>query len=205
VAQAWSEYEGRQQQARTEEFFDQLTAELRALLEKFSDLNQRVTELADAAEVLELAVGAARRETEAVKRSQFSKIYSSFLSEPRGTTPDERINLIHHLEQLSMADLTVLRQFAQGPNRGDVLTRTTHGGWSPVGVDDPNPNWLREHGPLVHSLAKLESRGLIHEATINASFAHAGDAGSAFNRFRRRAWQITPIGLKLLKSIRFGG
>jgi len=182
-----------------------MAAQLRELQTTVGDLDKRAASFSDAAEVLELAVAAARRETEAVKRSQFSRIYSGFLSDPRGTTPDERIDLIHHLEQLSMADLTVLGHFAQGPNRGDFLTGTTHGGWSPVGVDDPNPNWLREFGPLVHSLAKLESRGLIHEATINAGFAHAGDAGSAFNRFRRRAWQITPMGLKLLKSMRFGG
>ena len=57
-----------------------------------------------------------------------------------------------------MTDLTVLRHFADRPRRGDELPGTTRGDWSSVGVDDPNPNWLREQGRPLFALGEAESR-----------------------------------------------
>ena len=52
------------------------------------------------------------------------------------------------------------------------------------------------------TVAKLVARGLIHDAVINAGFGYSGDASSSFNRFRSKAWTITPMGRKLLQAIK---
>lgn len=203
IAQAWSEYETINQSRRTESFFTELREHLQRLESHQADLSSRIASMPDAAELLERAVSAARRETNDAKRQVFSRLYSSFLGKPQATTPDERLDLIHHVEQLTEKDLSILAKFAQcgGTLRGDVLTGTVNSGWSSVGRREPDANWLQLHGETVHSIAKLESRSLIHRVTVNAGFFESGDSGSSFNVFRRKSWGITPIGSKLLAGI----
>ena len=203
IAQAWSEYEAINQNRRTESFFAELRAHLQRLESHQADLNSQITSMPDAAELLERAVSAARRETNDAKRQLFSRLYSNFLAKPQATTADERLDLIHHVEQLTEKDFSILAKFAQlgGTLRGDTLTGTVDPGWSPVGQREADANWLQLHGETVHSIAKLESRGLIHRVTVNAGFRYSGEAGSSFNLFREKSWSITPIGSKLLTGI----
>jgi len=206
VAQAWSEYEAFSQNKRTEAFFAELAEQLKRLEAQHADLKSKIASMPDAAELLEKSVTAAKRETNDVKRQVFSRLYGSFLAAPGLTTPDERTDLIHHVEQLTEADLTLLATFAQhgGTLRGDMATGTVNTGWSAVGQKEPDSAWLQKHGHIVHSIAKLEARGLIHRTVFNAGFQYSGEASSSFNIFREKAWQITPIGRKLLNSIKDG-
>jgi len=203
LAQAWSEYETFRQNQRVEAFFEQLREQMKHLESQNANLKSKITSMPDAAELLERSVAAAKRETCDAKRQMFSRLYTSFLDKPDSTTPDERLDLIHHVEQLTEKDFLVLEQFTrhEGTMRGDMLTRTVNPGWTPVGQREPDANWLQQHGDTVHSIAKLESRGLIHSAVLNAGFQYSGDAGSSFNRFREKAWSITPIGLKLFTGL----
>ena len=137
-----------------------------------------------------------------MKRRMFSRLYSHFLSQPGETSPDERHDIVHHVEQLSQSDLTLLDLFSRRrAMRGDELTNTVDPGWGKVGKEESDIDWLQRHGALVHSIAKLESRGLLLQTHLNAALSYAGDPGTSFNRFRGRAWQITPIGMKLAKSL----
>jgi hypothetical protein len=204
VAQAWSEYEAIRQKQRTEEFFDQLREHMVVLERQHSDLRQKIESMPDAAELVEIAAAAAKRETSEAKRAVYSRLYSNFLASPTETTPAERLDLIHHVEQLSDADLQLLHRFSGGNGilRGDMITDTVEAEWQTVGHTEPDPAWLALHGSTIHSLAKLVSRGLVYDAVVNDWFQSSGDQGSTFNRFRRRAWTITPIGRKLLQALR---
>lgn len=205
VAQAWSEYESIRQKQRTEEFFAQLQANIGALEQQHADLKQKIESMPDTAELMEISVAAAKRETSEAKRAVFSRLYSNFLASPSRTTPAERLDLVHHVEQLNDADIGLLQRFAAGAGilRGDMITGTTMPEWETVGGPrERDSAWLDRHGPVVHSLAKLDARGLVHDAMLNAgSFSRVGMPNS-FDRFRGRAWTITPMGKKLLDALR---
>lgn len=204
VAQAWSEYDSHVQNKRTETFFEELAAHLKKLQSEVTDMRSKILDMPDAAELLERAVAASKRETNDLKRQVYSRLYSSFLASPKDTTPDERLDLLHHIEQLTHADLQLLRRFIsqhEGLMRGDMITNSVDPGWSRVGDRTQDHSWLDQHGATVHSIAKLEARGLIMESTMNAGFAYSGESGSPFNIFRQKAWRITPIGVKLFRAL----
>jgi hypothetical protein len=205
VAQAWSEYESIWQKQRTEEFFAQLRENIEALEQQHSDLKQKIESMPDAAELMEISVAAAKRETSEVKRAVFSRIYSNFLASPSRTSPADRLDLIHHVEQLNSTDIGLLQRFAasSGLLRGDMITGTTMPEWETVGGPRERESaWLDRHGPVVHSLAKLEARGLLHDAMLNDGSFSRGSMPNSFDRFRGRAWTITPMGKKLLEALR---
>jgi hypothetical protein len=204
VAQAWSEYDAIRQKQRTEEFFNQLREHMAALETQNYDLRQKIESMSDAAELMEIAVAASKREVSEAKRAVYSLLYSNFLASPTETTTAERLDLIHHVEQLNDADLQLLHRFSRGNGilRGDMITGTTMPAWEQVGGPrESDSAWLEQHGPVVHSLAKLQARGLIHEAMLNAVFS-GGSTPNSLDRFRSRAWTITPMGRKLLQSLR---
>ena len=205
VVQAYSEYDSYRQTKRVEDFFANLGEELRKLREAHEELARNVQKLPDAAELLERCVDAARRESSDSKRVVYSRMYCSFIASPTNTTEDERINLIQEIEQLTETDLEVLSTFARnrGVMRGDTITNTVGGDWSQV-HNQADSEWLNKHGQTVHSIAKLVGRGLLAETEFNASFGYVGDPGSFANRFRKRAWTLTPIAHKLLQSISWG-
>jgi hypothetical protein len=203
VAQAWSEYESFRQNKRIEDFFSELRIQLESLEASHADLKGKIASMPDVAELLERTVALAKRETSEAKRQSFSRLYSSFLAAPDKTNPDERIDLIHHVEQLTEADLRLLAEFSKhgGTLRGDIITNTVSPGWTAIGQKQPDASWLQDHGHVVHSISKLEARGLIRQASFNAGFQSSGEPGSSFNMFRRKAWHIAPIGVKLLKGL----
>lgn len=207
IAQAWSEYDTHKQNERVEEYFRNLGARLEALSAQVGDLKDRIESMPDAAELLERTVEAAIRETSPTKRAVYSLIYSNFIAAPAATSADDRIDILNHVEHLTDTDLNVLRRFAQhGTQRGDMLTNSVNPGFAPVGAQrEPDNAWLNTHGNLVHSLTKLTSRGLIMDAVFNAGIQFAGDSGSGFNRFRQKAWQITPMGIKVIRALTTNG
>lgn len=203
VAQAWSEYESHAQNKRTEEYFYQIRQDLLQLQLTCADLQNRIASMPDVAELLERTVAAAKKETSDAKRRMFSRLYTHYLAKPNETSPEERLDIIYHVEQLSEADITLLRSFYTngGVMRGDMVTGTVAPGWAAVRQKESDTDWLQKHGPAVHSLSKLESRGLLLRTHLNAGFSYAGDSSSPFNRFRKQAWQITPIGIKILQAL----
>lgn len=203
IAQAWSEFEAHAQNKRINEFFDHLAKVLEDLQKRHSDLRDRVARMPDAAELLERAVAAAKRETSNAKRMCYPRIYAHFIENPDQTTPDERLDIIFHVEQLSEVDINLLAKFRSGSGvmRGDMLTDTVHPAGMTFSRTDNEKDWLATYGHIVHSLAKLEARGLLMETQMNAIFSWAGNSAAPFNRFREKAWRITPIGLRLLSSL----
>lgn len=205
VAQAWSEYEAIRQKQRTEEFFDQLREHIGTLERQQSDLRQKIESMPDAAELMEIAVAAAKRETSETKRAVYSRLYCNFLASPSLTTSAERLDLIHHVEQLNDADISLLQRFTacSGILRGDMITGTTMPEWETIGGPrERDSAWLDRHGPVVHSLVKLDARGLVNEAMLNAASISGGGMPNSFDRFRSKAWTITPMGQKLLQALR---
>lgn len=204
LSQAWSDYENYKQNERVEEFFEHLTTRLTAVERQMTDLAERVKRLPDAAELLEEIVEGVKRETQSEKRDWYVSALTYFMREPTETTRDERRSIIEDLETLTLQDLSYLLKFSQGTLRGDALTDSNFPGFSTVGMPGSTEDvkWDRILGPAVNSLAKLESRGLVVQTAINAMFGWSGDGDAWYNRFRGRAWRLTPIGAKFLKAAR---
>ena len=203
IAQAWSEYETHKQNERVEEYFQALAQRLKDLGDRVDTLQRHIAQMPDAAELLERTVEAAVREVSSSKRSVYPIVYMNFLLAQDQTTPDERTSILDHIEHLTATDLNVLSKFGQQRALGgEVLTNSVDPGWGAVGgPKEPDDKWLQQHGDLVHSVTKLTSRGVITETYLNRGMATSGESASSFNRFRRKAWCITPIGRKLLDSL----
>lgn len=134
------------------------------------------------------------------KRDWYVGALTYFICDPTATTRDERQSIIDDLDTLTLQDLAYLLKFSGGALRGDAAS----GGWDVPWVGIPgsaeDKKWERILGPAINSLAKLENRGLIVQTAINAMFGWSGDADAWYNRFRGKAWRLTPIGAKFLKA-----
>ena len=203
LAAAWSEYDGIKQSERTNAFFKEVTDQLRRLQSSQANLSQKVAALPGKAELFERCIEAAKAEPNDAKRPSFSKLYVSFLTAPSTTSLDERLDMISHLEQLNESDLAVLEKFAHhnGVMRGDMVTATVRPSMNMIN-SQPQTHWLEKYGDKVHSLAKLEARGLLIRTQYNAHFGYEGEPNSDFNLFRERAWRMTPIAMKLLTALK---
>lgn len=203
ISQAWSEYETFTQNRRVDEFFTRLGSRLSIVESQIGDLSARIRQLGDAAELLEEIVEGVKRETQTDKRQSYVNTFIYFVKDPGKTNRDERRSIIADLDVLTSQDFGYLSKFTAGNWRGDMITDTGIYGFSPTGEGhEADKEWERILGPAIHSLAKLEARGLIVRTTINASFSMSGPGDAWYNQFRRKAWQLTPMGAKLLEAIR---
>jgi hypothetical protein len=202
-AQAWSEYETFHQNKRVSEFFAQFTKRMATMEMQHIDLKDRVATLEDRSELLEDIVSRVKREPEASKREYFVNVLCYFALEPGATTRDERQSIIDDVDSLTVQDVDYLGKFSSGALRGDIITSTTFPGFSIDQVigKTVEEKWDRILGPAIHSLAKLEGRGLIVPATVNAMIGFEGPADTWNNQFRRKAWRITSTGSKVLRAI----
>ena len=214
-ATIWSEYDTFKQEKRVNEFMTTTFKRLNMLEDNSAFLNDTVRKIPDVAETMERCVEASIKEVDENKRKIFSDFYCSFIENPNSSTPEERLNIIFQLEQLTIYDINLLHKFGRSnsPLRGDILTDSVHGAELPLmcgpqeEVDrirkmDPEDYFIETHSQLMHSVIKLESRGLITRSTRqNGIFQANGDMGSDVNQFRQRSWKISPIGYKLLISI----
>jgi hypothetical protein len=202
-AQAWSEYEAHRQKERIEEFFRSFGNRMKSLEAQVSDLGEHVKQLTDAPELLEEIVENVRGETQDPKRQFYVNMLVSFVREPTATSRDERRSIIQDLDILTLQDLDYLQKFQNGVLRGDWVTATGF-----AEFEDASQRGMVEAkyekllGPAIHSLAKLQARGLITRTAVNAMFGWSGDANAWYNRFRNEAWRMMPIGEKLLRSIK---
>lgn len=206
LAQAWSEYESYRQNERVEQFFEQLTVQIASLERDFGDLKEQVGKLPDVAELIEALVDGVKRETQADKRPMFANALAYFMREPTETSIDERRSIIADLEILTLQDIHYLQKFVGGTVlRGDWLSDSVFPSWATVpasgGPDFEDDKWDGILGPAINSLAKIESRGLLIQTAVNATFGYSGTADTWYNRFRAKAWRLTPIGAKLLAAI----
>ncbi|HKP04991.1 MAG TPA: hypothetical protein VJU77_16685 [Chthoniobacterales bacterium] len=205
-SQAWNEYETYSQSARVDEFFDRLTARVAAMEQGVAELAANVKKLPDAAELLEDIVRRVKREPEDGKRHYYVNVLTSFIAQPESTTRDERQTIIDDLDTLTAQDITYLQKFAAGAQRGDWISSTEDTGFEDVGLGTGKEDmkWDAMLGPAINSVAKLEARGLITQASINAMFSLTGPGDAWYNRFRSKAWRMTPIGGKLLRALNSG-
>lgn len=201
-SQAWSEYEAHRQNQRVDEFFNAFGVRMVAVEAQIEDLSAHVQQLGDASELLEEIVDSVKRETQAEKRGFYVNALVNFVREPKATTRDERRSIIENLDTLTIEDLSYLSRFMGGALRGDMVSETSFAQPSSDSQRDAlEKEYEKVLGPAIHSLAKLEGRGLIVQTEVNAMYGSTGDESAWYNRFRRRAWRITPIGEKALRSI----
>jgi hypothetical protein len=203
VAQAWSEFEGYQRNARIEEFFAQFRTRLEALESDASTIKELIKRMEDFPRLLEDTVDAVRRESDDRKREVYPIFLVNLILQSETIAPDERSFLLETLDSLTEHDLNVLRQFeASGRSRGDILTQTAWGEFAPVGVQSPfNTRYERVLAPFMISTAKLEARGIIFPVPDHGAFSYSGTGGEWYDTYRQRAWKLMPVGRDLLKTL----
>jgi hypothetical protein len=202
-AQAWSEFEGYQRNARIDAFFAGLGRRLEALEADASAIKERIKRMEDFPRLLEDTVDAVRRESDDRKREVYPIFFLNLILQSETISSDERSFLLETLDSLTEHDLTVLRQFEEtGLSRGDILTQTTRGEFAPVGVQSPfNAKYERLLAPFMISTAKLEARGIIFTVPNPGGFSFTGSGGEWYDIYRQRSWKIMPVGRDLLKML----
>lgn len=203
ISNAWSEYETHRQNQRIEEFFRNFAEKLRAIEAEQGDLKEKIAQLPDAPDLLDRIVDLVKREPVDQKRQRYVAALGAFASAPSATTHDDRLSIIEAIESLTEQDLRFLGMFQHKEKlRGDMISGTTNAGWSTIGNDQAlSQRYEPQLGPAIHSLAKLEGRGLLTPDEMNASFSSTGDSTAWYNQFRQKTWRITPMGKKLLQAI----
>jgi hypothetical protein len=204
ISNAWSEYETHRQNQRIEEFFQRFAERMKAIETEHGDLKERVAQLSDAPELLDRIADLVKREPVDQKRQRYVVALGAFVFSPAGTSHDERLSIIEAIESLTEQDLRFLEMFQQSEKlRGDMISGTTNAGWSTGGNDQAlSQRYEVQLGPAIHSLAKLEGRGLLTPDELNAWFSSTGDSSAWYNQFRQKTWRITPMGKKMLQTIR---
>ena len=203
AAQAWSEFDSIQRNARIEEFFAQVNARLRALESNSATIKDRIERMPDFPRLLEDTVDAVRRESDDRKRLVYPTFFINLILQSPTLPPDERSFLLETLNTLTEHDLGILRQFQQGGwNRGDILTNTSQGDWVPVGVQNPlNDKYEKLLAPVMISTAKLEARGIILPGPNRHEFTFAGTGDEWYDIYRQRTWKLMPVGRDLLGTL----
>ena len=203
AAQAWSEFDSIQRNARIEEFFAQVNARLRALESNSATIKDRIERMTDFPRLLEDTVDAVRRESDDRKRLVYPTFFINLMLQSPTLPPDERSFLLETLNTLTEHDLGILRQFQQGGwNRGDILTNTSQGDWVPVGVQNPlNDKYEKLLAPVMISTAKLEARGIILPVPNRHEFTFAGTGDEWYDIYRQRTWKLMPVGRDLLGTL----
>jgi hypothetical protein len=203
AAQAWSEFDNIQRNARIEEFFAQVNARLGALESDSAIIRDRIKQMPDFPRLLEDTVDAVRRESDERKRMVYPSFFINLILQSRTLPPDERSFLLETLESLTEHDLAILRQFQQnGWSRGDILTNTSQGDWAPAGVQNPlNDKYEELLAPAMISTAKLEARGIILPVPNRHGFSFAGVGGEWYDIYRQRTWKLMPVGRHLVDAL----
>ena len=203
AAQAWSEFDSIQRNARIEEYFAQVNARWRALESNSATIKDRIERMPDFPRLLEDTVDAVRRESDDRKRLVYPTFFINLMLQSPTLPPDERSFLLETLNTLTEHDLGILRQFQQGGwNRGDILTNTSQGDWAPVGVQNPlNDKYEKLLAPVMISTAKLEARGIILPVPNRHEFTFAGTGDEWYDIYRQRTWKLMPVGRDLLGTL----
>ena len=201
-AQVWSEWDNRESRRRIEEFINNICFRLIEVETEAERIKQRVAALPDFPKLLEDAIHAVERESDARKRALFPALFLHLIGDLE-LTADERSYALETLDWLTLADIEVLRAFSpQGYNQGDCLTNSMQGAWSSVGDEKAlEAEYQEKLGPCMVSTAKLESRGLILEVPRMSEFHQSGSGTTWYNTYRHKAWKLMPIGRHLLRLI----
>lgn len=196
LGQAWSEYESHQRDQRTEEFFQNLKTQISGLEDKLKLVVEHIKTSGELPALLERTIEKVQREPSQSKRRLFAVALSMSLASGSAQTFDSKLSVIETLDGLTEFDLNTLKSLSSGRRMrvNELVPR------SPFYLDEEG---LGERiSPLVVSLSKLESRGLIGETVpVNLAFDHPGEASHWANRWRRKTYEILPFGKKVLESI----
>lgn len=196
LAQVWNEYDSYVQSKRIEEFFRVFQRAVQSLQERLNLVECHLTKVNDFAELLERSIEKIQREPSETKRRLFAWALANGLAAASSQTFDIKASVIETLDTLIESDLDKLRAFSSGRRmQVDQLLSD-----SQFYRDEEA---LGEAGwPLIVSLSKLESRGLIGETVpVNRGFNYPGEATHWINRWRRKTFELTPFGKVLLESI----
>ena len=203
IAQAWSEYESVQRNARTDKFFGDAAKRMDAIEGGQSIIEKRVKHMEDFTRLLEDTVDAVRRESDDKKRQVYPVFFVNLILHSETVPPDERRFLLDTLDYLTEHDLAVLRKFEEtGVSGGGAISNTTGGEWASAhGRDVLSPKYEKVLTPFLISTAKLEARGIIFTVPNPGGFTQVGVGGEWYNLYRGQTWRLMPVGRDLLKML----
>ena len=192
LAQAWSEWESIIRDQRIEEFFSNVNSQLASLHEKLKPIEAS----SEFPALIERIVEKIQREPSASKRRLFAIVFLRSLLKGSGQHFDEKLSVIEVLDSLTESDLKILGAFSLGRRtQVDEIVPTSSFSRDEEGLG-------QAISPLVVSLSKLESRGLIGETvTLNRAFDYPDEASHWANRWRRKTYEILPFGKTVLESL----
>jgi hypothetical protein len=203
IAQAWSECESFQRNARINKFFAEFAKRIEALEGEQSVIKERIKHMEDFTRLLEDIVDVVRRESNDRKRELYPTFFVNLILHSLVISPDERSFLLDTLDYLTEQDLAVLRKFEKtGMSRGDAISDTTSGEWAALGDKDAlSAKYEKVLTPFLISTAKLEARGIIFPVPNPGGFSYVGTGGDWYNLYRGRAWRLMPVGRDLLNTL----
>jgi len=204
AAQAWSEYEGIQRNARVDGFFTELGTRVRSLEELFPEIVSKIRAMHDFARLLEDTVCAIQRESNERKRAMYPGFFLNLILQSDRLPENDRQFLIESLDTLTGADFSLLQKFRGNAwVTGEVLSDTVGVQWGSVGPSNPvHKQYEDTLQPVMISTAKLEARGIIVQQTAPMTFD--GGPSEWYMQYRSRAWMLMPMGkalLELLESV----
>jgi len=190
IAQLWNEYESYRSITRIEELISQLASMLDAVRSRFVRLEDRVSQVPDFPELLEIAAEKVRREHDARKREAFAHLLVQFLVSDERTSHDSRITLLEALDSLNETDFRALRAL---PRTTEFIVREV--AWRELGYDGDETTQVWQ---FASNLSRLEGKGLIVVVTapVGATY-HEGTLDNDAARWLNLKCRVLPLGKTL--------
>lgn len=195
LGQAWSEYENHKQSERIEKFFRALTDALKRLESRIRAAEEHIVKSGELPDLMQRAVSSSQRANDDRKIKVLADALASSLAAGAKVKYEDKLNILDTLDSLTYEDIQVLSYFSQGRilQVDQIFRNPELRGSTP---DD-------KLGLLVHSLSKLDSRGIVGETTPETFrvVGGVGNPGSWFNRWRERYYVLLPFGKLLVDAL----
>lgn len=191
LGQVWSEYETHRTTKRIRELFENLKAELKALVHEVDEHGDALKKCQDFAELLEITIDKVRREYGESKRATYARILARLAVEGDQRTHFEKVALLESLDLLTEIDIRILSLF-QGRETAEIANVR----WRELGLAGEANEQLWE---VSCSLAKLESRGLMLKVTTHTGVVVVQPPLSAdASRWEQTKYRVLPLGMSLI-------
>jgi hypothetical protein len=196
-AQAWSEYESHAKSQRLDQFFDDMREIAAAMQGELTRVKQQIEGSGEFAALLEKTLDSIQREVSVSKRRLFAQVLLNNVAAGNSRSYDDKTNLLDLLDDLNESDLVVLAKFdcERSLNIKAVLL--------PVIPEETGAERNARLAPLVISLTKLESRGLITETKTFIQSQNSFDGESRWDsKWEGKHCVMLPFGKMLLDSLK---
>lgn len=193
LSQAWNEFEAREKDRRIESFF----VEINSVVEKCNERLRAVEEFIKTSQefpaLLEKTVEKVQSEPSADKRRIHAVTLVNCIGTGTTRSYGDKLTVIETLDFLTDEDIHVLNRFRDSTKIQVAQMVGSFGTWTEEDAAAPL-------APIIVSLSKLESRGLISESSaLHKPFASSGDSNHWVNRWRRKTYELIPFGQYFLE------